>query len=118
MGGFDFLKINFLIFKFVGVNAVRWCSEYETLFTAGRDSVIRKWAPNTAKESSSMEHHTDWVNDIVLCEGGEYLISASSDQSLKVWNAQKEINGLNIKMGFLTNQHIYVGECLSEDALY
>ena len=31
-----------------------------------------------------MEHHTDWINDIVVCENGEYLISASNDQSLKV----------------------------------
>ncbi|XP_024938013.1 WD repeat-containing protein 48 isoform X2 [Cephus cinctus] len=37
----------------------------------------------------SMEHHTDWVNDIVLCCGGKNLISASSDTTVKVWNAHK-----------------------------
>lgn len=37
----------------------------------------------------SMEHHTDWVNDIVLCCGGRTLISASSDTTVKVWNAHK-----------------------------
>ncbi|CAG9534022.1 unnamed protein product [Cercopithifilaria johnstoni] len=37
----------------------------------------------------SMEHHTDWVNDIILCCGGRNLISASSDTTVKVWNAQK-----------------------------
>lgn len=37
----------------------------------------------------SMEHHTDWVNDIVLCCGGRNLISASSDTTVKVWNTQK-----------------------------
>lgn len=37
----------------------------------------------------SMEHHTDWVNDIILCCGGHNLISASSDTSIKVWNTQK-----------------------------
>lgn len=37
----------------------------------------------------SMEHHTDWVNDLVLCCGGKNLISASSDTTVKVWNAQK-----------------------------
>lgn len=61
-----------------------------------------------------MEHHTDWVNDIVLCCGGRHckfftksyveweyctykleqscllaVISASSDTTVKVWNAQK-----------------------------
>ncbi|XP_075679755.1 WD repeat-containing protein 48 [Dermatophagoides pteronyssinus] len=39
----------------------------------------------------SMEHHTDWVNDIVLCCDGRNLISASSDTTVKVWNAHKGI---------------------------
>ncbi|KTG06538.1 hypothetical protein cypCar_00049101, partial [Cyprinus carpio] len=38
---------------------------------------------------ASMEHHTDWVNDIVLCCNGKTLISASSDTTVKVWNAHK-----------------------------
>lgn len=36
-----------------------------------------------------MEHHSDWVNDLVVLNNGELLISASSDQSLKVWNSTK-----------------------------
>ena len=36
-----------------------------------------------------MEHHTDWVNDIQLCCGGKNIISASSDTTVKVWNAHK-----------------------------
>ena len=36
-----------------------------------------------------MEHHTDWVNDIQLCCGGKNIISASSDTTVKVWNAYK-----------------------------
>lgn len=39
----------------------------------------------------SMEHHTDWVNDIILCCDGRFLISASSDTTVKVWNAHKGI---------------------------
>lgn len=39
----------------------------------------------------SMEHHTDWINDIVLCCDGRNLISASSDTTVKVWNAHKGI---------------------------
>ncbi|TRY81655.1 hypothetical protein DNTS_025980, partial [Danionella cerebrum] len=38
---------------------------------------------------ASMEHHTDWVNDIILCCNGKTLISASSDTTVKVWNAHK-----------------------------
>jgi len=73
-----------------GVNAIRWCGEYKRLYTAGRDSIIRKWAPTEDEPVfDTMEHHTDWINDIVVCERGDYLISASNDQSLKVWSAKK-----------------------------
>jgi WD repeat-containing protein 48 len=37
----------------------------------------------------SLEHHNDWVNDIILCCGGRNLISASCDTTVKVWNAHK-----------------------------
>lgn len=56
------------------------------LYTAGRDSIIRIWNTQNPKEPyiQSMEHHTDWVNDVQLCCGGKNLISASSDTTVKV----------------------------------
>ncbi|CAK9296973.1 unnamed protein product [Gordionus sp. m RMFG-2023] len=58
---------------------------------AGRDSIIRLWNTNQTERPYilSMEHHTDWINDIVLCCNGKNLISASNDTTVKVWNAQK-----------------------------
>ncbi|VEL28690.1 unnamed protein product [Protopolystoma xenopodis] len=80
-----------------GVNSLQYDVYLNRLFTAGRDSVIRIW--NSQKENSClchqdsllqiMEHHTDWVNDIVLCCDGRNLISASNDTTVKVWNAHK-----------------------------
>lgn len=85
----------------------------------GRDAIIRVWNSNQSNTQDcyiqSMEHHNDWVNDIVLCCGGrnckfyrfvwwllrwllfEFLlflifpavISASCDTTVKVWNAHK-----------------------------
>uniref|UniRef100_A0A674ALW9 WD repeat domain 48 n=1 Tax=Salmo trutta TaxID=8032 RepID=A0A674ALW9_SALTR len=75
-----------------GVNALQLDPALNRLFTAGRDSIIRIWSVNQHKQDpyiASMEHHTDWVNDIVLCCNGKTLISASSDTTVKVWNAQK-----------------------------
>ena len=53
--------------------------------------VDRIWNVQNPKEPylQSMEHHTDWVNDIVLCCGGKNIISASGDTTVKVWNAHK-----------------------------
>lgn len=40
----------------------------------GRDAIIRVWNSNQSNTQDcyiqSMEHHNDWVNDIVLCCGG------------------------------------------------
>ncbi|KRX34806.1 WD repeat-containing protein 48, partial [Trichinella murrelli] len=85
-----------------GVNSMQFDSSLQRLYTAGRDSVIRIW--NSRLDRSyylvvkfifndpyigSMEHHTDWVNDVLLCCNGRHLISASSDTTVKVWNAHK-----------------------------
>lgn len=42
------------------------------LFTGGRDSIVRIWnvKQNQTHYIQSMEHHTDWINDIVLCCSG------------------------------------------------
>ncbi|KYN17924.1 WD repeat-containing protein 48, partial [Trachymyrmex cornetzi] len=74
-----------------GVNSLQYDPALHRLYSAGRDSIIRIWNCRNMKEPyiQSMEHHTDWVNDIVLCCSGKNLISASSDTTVKVWNAHK-----------------------------
>lgn len=74
-----------------GVSSLKFDSSLSRLYTACRDSIIRIWSAKNIKDPymMSMEHHTDWVNDIVLCCGGRTLISASSDTTVKVWNAHK-----------------------------
>ncbi|KAF7991219.1 hypothetical protein HCN44_002781 [Aphidius gifuensis] len=74
-----------------GVNSLQYDPALNRLYSAGRDSIIRIWNCKNIKEPfiQSIEHHTDWVNDIVLCCGGKNLISASSDTTVKVWNAHK-----------------------------
>ncbi|KAI1716221.1 WD domain, g-beta repeat domain-containing protein [Ditylenchus destructor] len=76
------------------VNSLQYDSPSGQLFTAGSDSVIRRWDIANAEKGNknaflqAMEHHCDWVNDIVLCSEGSRLISASSDTTVKVWNAR------------------------------
>ncbi|TRY75454.1 hypothetical protein TCAL_07104 [Tigriopus californicus] len=74
-----------------GINSLQYDPTVNRLYTAGRDSIIRIWNVQYGKEPyiQSMEHHTDWVNDVQLCCGGKNLISASSDTTVKVWNAHK-----------------------------
>ncbi|GBP16829.1 WD repeat-containing protein 48 homolog [Eumeta japonica] len=75
-----------------GVSSLQLDPLQGRLYSAGRDGIIRVWHTGSGVQDryiQSMEHHTDWVNDIVLCCGGKNLISASSDTTVKVWNAHK-----------------------------
>ncbi|XP_065651987.1 WD repeat-containing protein 48 isoform X3 [Hydra vulgaris] len=73
----------------LGVNALQYDPEKSYLFSAGRDSIIRCW--NVENEESiyiqSYEHHTDWINSMVLCQNGKTFLSASSDTTVKVWDS-------------------------------
>ncbi|KAJ3122618.1 hypothetical protein HK098_002704 [Nowakowskiella sp. JEL0407] len=33
-------------------------------------------------------YHTDWVNDIILCRGGQHFVTASSDRALYLWHSK------------------------------
>lgn len=72
-----------------GVNALQLDQHTGRLYSAGRDSIIRCWNTNVDKNCyiASLEHHTDWVNDIVLCCNGKTILSASSDTTVKVWDS-------------------------------
>lgn len=55
------------------VNSLQYDPHLQRLYSAGRDSIIRIWNCKNQRDPyiQSMEHHTDWVNDIVLCCGGK-----------------------------------------------
>lgn len=76
-----------------GVNALQLDHNNGRMFSCGRDAIIRIHNTNSTNIDTSylqsLEHHNDWVNDIVLCCGGRNLISASCDTTVKVWNAHK-----------------------------
>lgn len=83
-----------------GVNSLQYDPTFERLYSAGRDSTIRIWdfSENASKIEGdyprdnfvqAMEHHTDWVNDISLCNYCDNLISVSNDTTIKVWSTHQ-----------------------------
>uniref|UniRef100_A0AAY5K987 WD repeat-containing protein 48 n=1 Tax=Esox lucius TaxID=8010 RepID=A0AAY5K987_ESOLU len=64
-----------------GVNALQLDPALNRLFTAGRDSIIRIWSVNQHKVT-----RCSYIGLIVFCI---LVISASSDTTVKVWNAHK-----------------------------
>jgi WD repeat-containing protein 48 len=81
-----------------GVNKIRIDPKRKRLLAAGRDSIIRCWDVEGLNKTDgqcdcimTMEHHTDWVNDMVICKDGSTLMSGSCDTSLKVWDLSRGI---------------------------
>ncbi|KAI8139501.1 hypothetical protein BJV82DRAFT_626258 [Fennellomyces sp. T-0311] len=88
------------------------------LYSAGRDGVVASWdlhlqyehsQEQTSNDSTDkwvfdqgFQHsapkascrafsqmHTDWVNDIALCDNGRFVVSASSDRTVKLWSTRE-----------------------------
>ncbi|KAJ2733178.1 hypothetical protein IW152_003250 [Coemansia sp. BCRC 34962] len=84
------------------------------LFSGGRDGVVKAWdlnfplcakpegglwaidrqrvrhaRPRRTTLRASQVVHSDWVNDIVVVNGGETVVSASSDQTVRAWSPHR-----------------------------
>lgn len=79
-----------------------------SLFSASRDSTIKRWGlkeEHTPVFEASYEGHCDWVNDITFVE--QFLASASSDGTVKLWNPVKKICVLTL------TSHVDYVSCLA-----
>jgi WD repeat-containing protein 48 len=76
-----------------GVNALAASPDGRFLWTASRDSLIKRWdvCGPEPRLIADFEGHVDWVNDIVsLQQQNELLVSCSSDKTLRVWSTAVE----------------------------
>lgn len=70
------------------------CSLIVCSYSGGRDGVVSAWhatSPSSGQHGleptciNRVQAHTHWINDLVLAHGGQAVISASSDTSVKLW---------------------------------
>jgi WD repeat-containing protein 48 len=52
----------------------------------GPESIVRVWDPRSGKRITKFVGHTDMVRDILLAQDGDMILTASSDQTVKVWS--------------------------------
>lgn len=56
------------------------------LASGGPESIVRVWDPRTGKRITKFVGHTDNIRDILISEDGSCIMSASADQTVKVWS--------------------------------
>lgn len=57
-----------------------------SLFSAGRDGVVREWDLDNLSVKQVLDSHVHWVNDIQIDSERGLLFSASSDTNILIWN--------------------------------
>jgi WD repeat-containing protein 48 len=50
------------------------------------ERVVRTWDPRSGKRIASLIGHTDNIRSLVVSDDGRYLLSASSDASIRLWS--------------------------------
>lgn len=54
--------------------------------SGGPESIVKLWDPRTGKRITKFVGHTDNVRDILISQDGDMVLTASSDQTVKVWS--------------------------------
>ena len=54
--------------------------------SGGPESIVRLWDPKSGKRITNFVGHTDNIRDILINQDGDTIMTASSDQSIKVWS--------------------------------
>ena len=54
--------------------------------SGGPESIVRLWDPKSGKRITNFVGHTDNIRDVLINEDGDTVMTASSDQSIKVWS--------------------------------
>ncbi|KAL1855430.1 hypothetical protein Plec18170_004149 [Paecilomyces lecythidis] len=56
------------------------------LASGGPDCVVRLWDPKSGKLITKFVGHTDNIRDVLINHDGDTIMTASSDQTIKVWS--------------------------------
>ena len=59
---------------------------YSLLASGGPESIVRVWDPRSGKRITKLVGHTDNIRDVLISQDGDTIMTASSDQTVKVWS--------------------------------
>ncbi|KAJ4306819.1 hypothetical protein N0V88_000190 [Collariella sp. IMI 366227] len=59
---------------------------HDMLANGGPEGVVRLWDPRSAQRITKFVGHTDMIRAVLISESGDMVLSASADQTVKVWS--------------------------------
>jgi platelet-activating factor acetylhydrolase IB subunit alpha len=72
-----------------GINALS-VHPFGTVASGSEDATIKLWDSETSSLLNTLKGHLKSVNDVVFSPDGRYLISCSSDLSIKIWSVEAD----------------------------
>ncbi len=60
------------------------------MFSCSRDKTIRLWETSTGYCKKTFSGHEAWVRKLSVSKDGQSFVSGSDDQSIIVWNVNKD----------------------------
>lgn len=54
--------------------------------SGGPESIVRVWDPRSGQRITKLVGHTDNIRDVLVAQDGDTIMTASSDQTVKVWS--------------------------------
>ncbi|RKF74296.1 UBP9-binding protein bun107 [Golovinomyces cichoracearum] len=61
-------------------------SSHSILASGGPESIVRLWDPRSGSRITKFVGHTDNIRDILIEKNGDKVVTASSDQTIKIWS--------------------------------
>ncbi|XP_078086776.1 WD repeat-containing protein 64-like [Mustelus asterias] len=72
-----------------GVNAFDYCVKANTIVTGGEDKILRLWNPYMfTKPKALLYGHSCIINEVVINEADQQIISLSTEGMFRVWDVQ------------------------------
>jgi WD40 repeat protein len=69
------------------LNTVVFSADGKTLFSSIFESSIKQWDLRTGKVTRVLSGHQDGIYALTISPNGQYLVSGSSDGTIRVWQA-------------------------------